>query len=53
MKITIFITLSTLRPEIIAIYTSGMFDSRCRTFFVSTGRIARSGCGAIGARVPS
>jgi hypothetical protein len=46
-------TFSTLRPEIIVIYTSGMLERRCRTFFVSSGKIARSGCGAIGARVPS
>ena len=37
----------------IYLQTSEWFDNRWRTFFVSGGKNAKFGCGAIGASVPS
>lgn len=50
---TIFLTFSTLLPETITTYRSEWFDRRCKMLFVSGGITARSGCGAIGAKVAS
>ena len=50
---TIALTFSTLRPEMTAIYKSDMLLNLCKTFLVSGGSVAKSGCGAIGDNVPS
>ena len=49
---TISLTLATLLPDMMATKTSRRLASLSKTFFVSVGITARSGCLQIGVSVP-